>query len=76
VNPEKSDMATTAPAAPIKFDPYKLLDRARNAEAPINSRLRELQASADGDAERQAITDACSAWLIMQNQNVKCPDSQ
>jgi hypothetical protein len=62
--------------APIKFDLYKFVDRVRNAETPINSQLRELQTSADGDAERQAITDACNAWLVMQNQSVKCPDSK
>lgn len=61
-------------AAPIKFDPYEVVDRVRNAEAPIPSRLTELQTSADGRAERQALTDACNVWLIVQNENLKCPD--
>jgi hypothetical protein len=58
--------------APIKFDPYKLIDRVRNAETPISSRIGELQASADERAERQALADACNAWLFMQNENLEC----
>ena len=63
-------------AEPIKFDAYKVVDRVRNAEIPIGSRSRELQTTADGRAERQALSDACSAWLIMQNENLKNPDSK
>jgi hypothetical protein len=59
---------------PIKFDPYKLVDRVRNTETPISSRLRELQTSAAGRAAQQAHSDTCNAWLIMQNENLKCPD--
>jgi hypothetical protein len=60
--------------APIKFDPYKLVDRVRKAEAPISSRLRELQTSADWRAAQRALSDAFEAWLITPNENLNCPD--
>jgi hypothetical protein len=58
----------------IMFDAQKVVDRVRSAETPIGSRIREPQASADERVERKAITDACDAWLIMQNENHKWPD--
>jgi hypothetical protein len=50
----------------LEFDPAKLREKIKSVEALIQQRIQELSQSADGHAERLAISDALSLLRIIK----------
>ena len=61
-------------AAVVETDPVKLRRRIEAAEAAIFLRSQELVHSADGQAERQAISDAIRTLRMLQTEKLQYPD--
>lgn len=61
-------------AALVEIDPRKLLERVTAAETAIFKRLQAMSASANNDAERDAIEDALAGLRILKRENLGFPD--
>ena len=62
-------------AALREGDPQSLRHRVDAAEAALFRRLQALSGSTEGDAERQAISDAREALRVIQRDKLGYPDS-
>jgi hypothetical protein len=61
-------------AALREGDPQSLRQRVDAAEAALFRRLQALAGSAEGDAERQAISDARETLRVIQRDKLGYPD--